>query len=163
MNENNLNLITQHFIELEKLLEQFDKVTNALLQCETENTEEIDALIAQRQELVELMEVHRLAYGEAIDLEDKQTAAAIRGFLTGNSSGHISEALLPVHNAAVNLRSAHSAAMEKENQLHLQFTSRRNEIKDKLEKLQQDKKKINFFSSTVNSPNKVGQTFDSRS
>ena len=53
--------------------------------------------------------------------------------------------------------------MEKENQLHLQFTSRRNEIKDKLEKLQQDKKKINFFSSTVNSPNKVGQTFDSRS
>lgn len=163
MNDNNLNEIAGHLVEIEKLLEQFDKVTDALLLCETENTEEIDALIAQRQELIELMEIHRLAYSEAIDLEDKQTAATIRGFLAGNTSGHISDALLPIHNAAVNLRSTHSAAMEKENKLHLQFTSRRNEIKDKLEKLQQDKKKINFYSSTVNTPNKVGQTFDSRS
>lgn len=163
MNENNLNKIVIHCNAIEELLGQFDNVTNALLQCETENAEEIDALIARRQELVELMEIHHLAYVEAIDLEDRQTAATIRGFLAGNTSGHINEALLQVHNAIVNLRSAHSASMEKENQLHLQFASRRNEIKDKLEKLQQDKKKIDFYSSTVNAPKKVGHAFDSRS
>lgn len=162
MDNNNLNQIVVHCQAIEKLLEEYGVVTDLLLRCETENSDEIDRLIAQRQELIEYMEIHRLANTELIDSEDRQTAEAIRSFFSGTSNGRIGERLMPVHNAAVNLRSAQAAAAEKEKTLQLQFTSRYNEIKDKLEKLRDDKKKIDFYSA-MKSPSAVGYAFDSRS
>ena len=162
MEQKKIHELAAHCNDIEELLKEYDSVTDCLLICETENSEEIDSLIDRRQQLIQRIDEHKTACTELIDGENEETAALLRSFFTSSTSVHAPKELLPVYNAAVNLRSAQLAAAEKEKRLQLQFTSRYNEIKDQLEKLREDKKKINFYSA-MKSPSAVGTTFDSRS
>ena len=67
---------------------------------------------------------------------------------------------MALRNTIVSLRSAQSQAAEKDKALQAQFNSRTNEAKEELVKLNNDKKKLNYYTSANATPSGVGGSLD---
>ena len=82
--------------------------------------------------------------------------------LTGETiNERISEEMIPLRSAIVNLRSAQLKAAESDRNLQLQFESRLQEAKDQLKQLNSDKKKLDYYSSLQQGGAKLGGSLDS--
>ena len=148
MTNTDIQRLCEIFNSTEQLLEQYTDIAAVIMQTESDEIEFLTERIAERQQLVDKIDKLREEAKSILDGGDKREAELIRNMLTGSTSNeHISDELLPLRSAIVNLRSAQSKSAESDRSLQLQFESRLQEAKDQLKQLNDDKKKLNYYSS----------------
>lgn len=162
MTKTDVQRLCEIFGSTEQLLERYAAIAEVIMKTESEDNELLTEKIAERQELIdEISELREEATG-ILDGGDKREAELIRAMLTGGASNErIAEELVHVRKAVVNLRSAQMKAAETDRALQLQFESRLQEAKDQLKQLNDDKKKLDYYSSLQQGGPKLGGSLDS--
>ena len=154
--------LCETFNSMEQLLEKYTAIGAVIMKTESEESELLTEKIAERQKLIDEIEALRKETSEILDSGDKHEAELIRGMLTGDGiNEHITDELVPVRKAIVNLRAVQSQASESDRALQLQFESRLQEAKDQLRQLNDEKKKLDYYSSLNQNSTKLGGSLDS--
>ncbi len=162
MTEQNQKQLIDNFAEMEQLLKKYTDATNIIMQTESDEIEKIAEKIEEREVLIGEIDFLKKQCTSVINACEKQEAELIRDMLTGtNLNQRISDELIPVRNSIVGLRSAQCEAAERDKALQAQFSSRTIEAKDQLMKLNDDKKKLDYYSSVNSAPANLGGSLDS--
>lgn len=162
MTNTDIQRLCEIFGRMDQLLEQYTAIAAVIMKTESDESELLTEKIADRQKLIDEIEALRMEASEIIDGGDKREAELIRGMLTGDAiNEHIAQELIPVRKAIVNLRSAQIKAAESDRALQLQFESRLQEAKDQLKQLNDEKKKLDYYSSLNQNGTKLGGSLDS--
>ncbi len=162
MTNENINQLVESFEKMEQLLREYTTATNVIMGTESEDIEIIAKKIEEREEIIGQIDFIKKQCTALIDSGEPEEAAQIRELLTGsNINQHIPEHFITLRNTIVSLRSAQSQAAEKDKALQAQFNSRTNEIKEELVKLNNDKKKLDYYTSANSAPSNVGGSLDS--
>ena len=161
MTNNDVQRLCQIFSTTEQHLEEYASIAEAIMKIESEENELLTEKIAERQKLVDEIDKLRKEATGIIDSGDKLEAELIRGMLKdGTVNEHITDQLVPVRKAIVNLRSAQLKAAEIDRALQLQFESRLQEAKDQLKQLNDEKKKLDYYSSLNQTGAQLGGSLD---
>ncbi len=162
MKEENIKKLISNFEQMEALLKKYTETTSEILGTDSEDSDIITGKIEERAKLIAQIDVIKNECTQLIDSGEQQEAEQIREMLNGsNINRRISDSLVPLRNAIVNLRSTHLQAVEKDKALQTQFNSRTSEAKEELVKLKEDKKKLDYYSSANSAPADVGGALDS--
>lgn len=162
MTEENLKMLTTNFGEIEKYLEQYTEETSSLMQIDSEENDKITEKVNQREKIIAEIDFLTKQCRETINSLDKEECELIKKMLNGDPSKvNANGAMAILRNSVLNLKLVQEKAAAKDKDLVAQFNSRMNEAKDKLSDLKSDKKKADYFSSTVPKINNVGSNFDS--
>lgn len=162
MLEQDIKQLIANFGEMEQLLKDYIEATNVIMQTESENSEKIAEKIAVREGIIGEIDFLKKQCSELIDSGEENEAKQIRELLTGvNTNQHITDSFIPLRSAIVGLRSAQSQAVEKDEALKKQFNSRSEEAKSELMKLNDEKKKLDYYSSVNTTPSNLGGSLDS--
>lgn len=162
MLEQDIKQLMANFGEMEQLLMNYIEATNVIMQTESENAEKIAEKIAERESIIGEIDFLKKQCSELIDSAEPKEAVQIRELLTGvNTNQHITDSFVPLRSAIVGLRSAHAQAVEKDESLKKQFNSRSQEAKSELVKLNDEKKKLDYYSSVNTAPSTLGGSLDS--
>ena len=163
MTKENIDQLIENFEKMEQLLKEYTAATNIIMGTESEDLEIIAGKIEEREGLIGQIDFIKKQCTALIDSGDLEEAAQIRELLTGsNINQHIPDHFMDLRNTIVSLRSAQSQAAEKDKALQAQFNSRTNEAKEELVKLNNDKKKLNYYTSANTAPSGVGGSLDGR-
>ncbi|MDE7281656.1 MAG: hypothetical protein K2N36_07955 [Ruminiclostridium sp.] len=161
MTNENITQLIENFEKMEQLLKDYTAATNVIMTTESEDIEMIAGKIEEREELIGRIDFLKKQCTALIDSGEPEEASQIREMLTGsNINQHIPEHFMALRNTIVSLRSAQSQAAEKDKALQAQFNSRTNEAKEELVKLNNDKKKLNYYTSANATPSGVGGSLD---
>lgn len=162
MTNTNVQRLCEIFNSTEQFLEQYNAIAEVLMKTESEESELLTEKISERQGLIDKIDELKTEATGIIDSGDEYDAKLIRGMLTGETiNERISEEMIPLRSAIVNLRSAQLKAAESDRNLQLQFESRLQEAKDQLKQLNSDKKKLDYYSSLQQGGAKLGGSLDS--
>lgn len=162
MTEENIKQLITGFEKIEELLKQYLDATSVVMGTESENIELIANKIDERENIIGQIDFTKKECSALIDSGDPAEAVLIRDLLKGsNINQHIPDSLKPLRSVIVSLRSAQNQAMEKDKALQAQFKSRTNEAKEELVKLNEDKKKLDYYTSANSAPSDVGGSLDS--
>ena len=150
------------FNESEQLLEQYNDIAAVIMKTESDEIELLTGKIAERQALIDKIEELRKEGTAILNGGDKLEAELVRSMLTGATiNERIADDLVPVRKAVVNLRSAQAKAAESDRALQLQFESRLEEARSQLKELNNEKKKLDYYSSLNQSGSALGGSLDS--
>lgn len=162
MTEENLKLLTTNFGEIEKYLEQYIDVSSELMQIDSEENDMITEKVNQREKIIGEIDFLTKQCKETINSLDSEECQLVKKMLNEDTAKvNANGAMAILRNSILNLKLVQEKAAEKDKDLVAQFNSRMNEARDKLSDLQNDKKKADYFSSTVPTVNNVGVNFDS--
>lgn len=162
MTEENLKLLTTNFGEIEKYLEQYIDVSSELMQIDSEENDMITEKVNQREKIIGEIDFLTKQCKETINSLDSEECQLVKKMLNEDTAKvNANGAMAILRNSILNLKLVQEKAAAKDKDLVAQFNSRMNEAKDKLSDLQNDKKKADYFSSTVPTVNNVGVNFDS--
>lgn len=162
MTEENLKLLTTNFGEIEKYLEQYIDVSSELMQIDSEENGMITEKVNQREKIIGEIDFLTKQCKETINSLDSEECQLVKKMLNEDTAKvNANGAMAILRNSILNLKLVQEKAAAKDKDLVAQFNSRMNEAKDKLSDLQNDKKKADYFSSTVPTVNNVGVNFDS--
>lgn len=162
MLEQDIKQLIGNFGEMEKLLKEYIGITTVIMHTESENAEMIAGKIAEREGIIGKIDFIKKQCSALIDSAEEGEAKQIRELLTGvNTNQHITDNFIPLRSAIVGLRSAHLQAVEKDEALKKQFNSRSEEAKSELMKLNDEKKKLDYYSSVNTAPSSLGGSLDS--
>lgn len=162
MTDENVKQLIEGFEKIEQLLKEYTKATDVIMGTESENIEAIAEKVEERERLIGEIDFVKKHCSTLIDSGEKEEAVQIREMLTGsNINQHIPSNFISLRNAIVSLRSAQNQAAEKDKALQAQFNSRTNEAKEELVKLNNDKKRLDYYTSANAAPNDVGGSLDS--
>lgn len=160
MTNNDVTRLCEIFGSIEQLLEQYSDIAAVIMKTESDETDLLTAKIAERQRLIDETEALRNEAAEILNNADKREAELIRNMLTGSS---VNNRIMDdrISKAVVNLRSAQIKAAESDTALQRQFESRLVEARDNLKKLNDDKKKLDYYSSLNQKGIDLGGSLDS--
>lgn len=162
MTNTDIQRLCEIFSSTEQLLEEYTDIGAVIMKTESEESEILTEKIAERQKLIDKITELRSEATGILDGGDKREAELIRGMLTGSVvNEHVKDELIPVRTAIVNLRSAQLKAAENDRALQLQFESRLQEAKEQLKQLNDDKKKLDYYSSLNQTGPNLGGSLDS--
>ena len=162
MTEENVKQLIEGFEKIEELLKQYIEVTDIIMGTESEDFVLISGRVQEREQIIGQIDFVKKQCTALIDSGEPEEAVQIREMLTGsNINQHISADFIELRNAIVSLRSAQNQAAEKDKALQAQFNSRANEAKEELVKLKDDKKKLDYYTSTNSASSGVGGSLDS--
>ena len=162
MTEENLKLLTTNLGEIEKYLEQYIDVSSELMQIDSEENGMITEKVNQREKIIGEIDFLTKQCKETINSLDSEECQLVKKMLNEDTAKvNANGAMAILRNSILNLKLVQEKAAAKDKDLVAQFNSRMNEAKDKLSDLQNDKKKADYFSSTVPTVNNVGVNFDS--
>ena len=162
MTEENLKLLTTNFGEIEKYLEQYIDVSSELMQIDSEENGMITEKVNQREKIIGEIDFLTKQCKETINSLDSEECQLVKKMLNEDTAKvNANGAMAILRNSILNLKLVQEKAAAKDKDLVSQSNSRMNEAKDKLSDLQNDKKKADYFSSTVPTVNNVGVNFDS--
>lgn len=161
MTSNDVQNLCRIFDSTEQLLEEYADIAETIMKIDSEENELLTEKIAERQKRVDEISRLQAEATEILNGGDKREAELIRGMLTGdNTNERIAEELVPVRKSIVNLRSAQLKAAEIDRALQLQFESRLQEAKDQLKQLNDEKKKLDYYSSLNQTGGNLGGSLD---
>lgn len=161
MNEDVFGVITAAISAMAELLREYTQYGERLLTCGTD--EEINEIIAARFNIIEKIKENRALLDNAAAKCDKDEADIIDKLLKNKTyRGAMSEQLTALCEQISTLRSLQLGAIEKDKLAQTRLTARFEDIKLKLEELQDEKKKIDFYSKSSGG-GYVGGSLDSHS
>ena len=118
--------------------------------------------VNQREKIIGEIDFLTKQCKETINSLDSEECQLVKKMLNEDTAKvNANGAMAILRNSILNLKLVQEKAAAKDKDLVAQFNSRMNEAKDKLSDLQNDKKKADYFSSTVPTVNNVGVNFDS--
>ena len=160
MNSQDINELIALTNALEDRLKDFETATDALLQCETDETSAINELVERRSFFIEQMKPLKEKITGMTEQYPKNISDILKQMFSGVGTAFVPPELQALQQAVVSFRSAQNAADEKEKILSRQFDSRYNDLRDILVKLREDKKKIDLYSNIK--ARQLGSALDSR-
>ena len=141
-----VGLLIEKFDSLEDILSRYGRLTNRLSAADIELIEETGSIFEERERLIEEMKVIKPQISELINRQTPDKAAAIRKMLDGETiMSDFSEDEKAVQVKVINLRSLQSDIVQKDGGNKIRFKRKYDEIREQLENLQKDKKKLNFY------------------
>lgn len=162
MTNTDIQRLCQIFTDTELLLEEYADIGAEIMKIDSEENELLTEKIAERQKIIDRISELRSEATDIIDGGDEREAELIRGMLTGSTvNAHVKDELIPVRKAIVNLRSAQFKAAENDKALQLQFENRLQEAKEQLMQLNDEKKKLDYYSSLNQTGPNLGGSLDS--
>jgi len=157
-----VGLLMERFNHLESLLSDFGKLSGQLSSADLELTDETQEILDARDKIIKDINELRPLITELIDKQPPEKAAVIRKMLIGETVlSDFSDDEKAVQGKIINLRSLQSDIMQKECGNRLRFQRKHAEIREELENLQREKKKLNFYQNTAVS--EKGAKFDNQS
>lgn len=162
MTVENIKQLIEGFEKMEQHLKEYANTTDLIMGTESEDINIIAEKVGERERIIGEIDFIKKQCSILIDSGEPEEAAQIRELLTGsNLNQHIPDHFIELRNAIVSLRSAQSQAAEKDKALQAQFSSRANEAKEELVKLNNDKKKLDYYTSANSTSSNVGGSLDS--
>lgn len=153
------NRIIEVMGEIGGLIESYSADTSEILTTDIDET--LEDIIARREKTLAEIGEKRAEIDRLREECTPEESGVIHKIIT---NGHIplgiSRELREIHKAAVKMRSVYISAAEKDKQAALRVDARVKELRTQLEALQDDKKKIDFYSNNKLTDNKGG-SFDS--
>ncbi len=143
------------------LLNEYMRIASVLLTLENDSAEEIAMLVHQREIIVD--DLHDIKDELVYNINSIETseAAVIKQMYNREPITHKLDAdMAKIQSSVLNLISVQSEAVNTDERLMAQFSTRNSDVRDKLQALQQDRKKMNYYTKKVGTP-KSGNYFDS--
>jgi len=153
---NNLELFLKEANVLLVALTEYDEVTDRLLEVDLQQedlmfaVDDIETLLAEREELRECAESARVAMTNAIREQDEENADLIRCVFEGKEIAYsLTGDKVLAKEVIYKLLAMQKDIMGKDNLIIANLTSKKSEIKTALKNLQGDKKKLDFLNVTA--------------
>ncbi len=158
----NFNLFLELLDSLEILLDQYNSLTNQLSSIDMEEIEEIDSIFIDRDAIISGMDELKPQISGLIEMQATEISALIRKMLMGEPIGtKLDSEQKLIQQRAINLRSLQNDILTTDENNRKRMKEKYDEIKNSLVNLQNDKKKINFYSNAK--LNQTGSTFNNLS
>jgi hypothetical protein len=156
-----MDLLLEEFDNLESLLAAYNELSGQLLAADFEFTDETDHILEEREELITQMKEVNILIAGLLDKQPPETADTMIKMLAGENvmSGFEGEEKA-VRAKILSLRSLQSEIVQKENVSRIKFNRKYEEVREELENLQKEKKKLNFYQNAK--LDVKGSTFDSQ-
>ncbi|MCL1822821.1 MAG: hypothetical protein FWG44_01335 [Oscillospiraceae bacterium] len=150
-----INLLIEKFGKLEALLTRYGELTARLSSTDAELVDETETIFTEREEMIQKMKLLNPQITEIIDKQTPEKAAAIRKMLLGETVvSDFADDEKAVQASIISLRSLQSDIINKDNSNQTRFKRKYDEVREELENMQKDKKKINFVQNVVGDDNK---------
>lgn len=165
MNQELLKEISDSIEEMNTLFERCIGVTNRLFYLDVESTvEELNSTVEERGEIINALTKQKQVLNESIERLPENEQETLRSIINGGfNANHIPEELREIRSAAINMQSLYSQVMEGDKRANERVRAVRSELKDKLESLNQDKKRLDYYSNmNYGGKQKTGGSFDSQ-
>lgn len=165
MNQELLKEISDSIEEMNTLFERCIGVTNRLFYLDVESTvEELNSTVEERGEIISALTKQKQALNESIEKLPENEQETLRSIISGGfNANHIPEELKEIRSAAINMQSLYSQVVEGDKRANERVRAVRSELKDKLESLNQDKKRLDYYSNmNYGGKQKTGGSFDSQ-
>ncbi|MDR0820914.1 MAG: hypothetical protein LBN40_00410 [Oscillospiraceae bacterium] len=145
---NDFNTLEKWLSALTELLRAYLRATEKLLVADLDDIERTDELIAERGALIARIDFARMEITKLLDRFDADTAALFRSMLHGETvTASLSHEEKSVYGVILDLRSLQLDVMDKDIVNTERFRQRHNEVREHLVDLNQQKKKIEFYSN----------------
>jgi len=143
-----VDLLIEMFDNLEGLLFEYNQLTGRLSSADTENTGETQAIIEQREKLIDRMKKVKPEITRLINSQTPDKAEAIRKMMAGETvMSDFSDDEKAVQVKVTNLLSIQTDIVKKDIDAQTRFKRKYDEIRGELEDLQKGKKRINFYQN----------------
>lgn len=137
----------------------YDEKTSAILTTDIDET--LEKLVAEREDILGQLTAIRGELDTLMGECSAEEASYIKNLLTGQ---HVTLAISPelkeIRKAVVELKSVHHTVQEKDNRAAKRVDARVQELRARLEELNDDKRRLDFYNQQQN-VKKKGGSFDS--
>lgn len=151
--------ILENISETKEIMLKYDEKTSAILTTDIDET--LEGIIAERSDIIIQLAALRTDLNRLTEECSADEAEYIKKLLTGrHATLAISPELKEIRNAIVELKSVHHSVQEKDKQAAMRVDARVQELRARLEELNDDKRRLDFYNQQQ-SGNKKGGSFDS--
>lgn len=151
--------ILENISETKAAMLRYDEKTSAILTTDIDET--LEKLLAERNAALEQLTALRGELDKLTEECSAEEADYIKNLLTGQHvTLAISSELKEIRNAIVELKSVHHDVQNKDSQAAKRVDARVQELRARLEELNDDKRRLDFYNQQQ-SGNKKGGSFDS--
>lgn len=151
--------ILANISETKAAMLKYDEKTSAILTTDIDET--LEQLVSEREEALGQLAALRSEREKLTESCSAEEADYIKKLFTGQ---HVTLAISPdlkeIRKAVVELKSVHHAVQEKDAQAAKRVDARLQELRARLEELNDDKRRLDFYSQQQNGKKKGG-SFDS--
>ena len=146
------DLLIEKFDYLERLLDEYSALTGGLSAADLEVVEETDAILAAREKIIAQTKLLTPEITEIIEKQAPETAAMLGKMLNGDAiMANMSEDEKELRAKIINLRSLLGDIARLDEGNRIRFKRKYDEVREELENLQREKKKLNFYHSATTS------------
>ena len=160
MTEETKNRILKDIEEIGALLEQYSRQTSEIITTDIDETLE-DIVMRRGETVARVGEMMSDIDTACIGCTEQERAQVNRIITSGHMSLGMSKDIKEIHKAAAKMRSAYIAVSDKEKQAALRVDARVKELRSELEAVNEDKKKVDLYSTNVRIDTRKGGSFDS--
>jgi hypothetical protein len=133
---------------LENLLSEYSALTGGLSAADLEAVEQTDELLAGRERIIAQVKLLTPEIAEIIDSQPPEKAAMLRKMLNGEAvMANFTEQEKIIQTKIITLRSLQSDILKSDDSNRMRFKRKYDEVREELENLQKEKKKLNFYHS----------------
>jgi len=159
-----VNALLEKFNTLENLLVSFDELSARLSSSDLELVDETQLILNEREKVIDSIKALNPEIIELIDEQTPEKAVAIRKMLTGETvMSDFSADEKAVQMKIIGIRSLQSEIMQKEQSNKTKFKRKYDEVREELENLQREKKKLTFYQQNAKLNNKgTGVKYDNQ-
>lgn len=158
-----LDLLVEKLAALEELLVEYSIITGRLASADIEALEEAEEPLEEREQLIMQMKLLEPEITEIISRQTPEIAESVRKMMAGETvMTGFSEDEKVLQGRIIRLLSVQNTLIETEKDIRTRFKSKYDEVRDELEKLNEEKKKISFYQNIAGEAGeqKLGSTFD---
>jgi hypothetical protein len=155
------NLLLEKLDSLETLLTDFKVFTGELSAVDLETVEETDSILAKRGRIIAEMNVITPEIAEIIAKQTPEQEEMLKNMLNGETIiKSFTEEENAIQTRIISIRSLQSEIMKSEDSNRMKFKRKYDEVRDELEKLKEEKKRIDYYQSAkVGGPEAVSKDF----
>lgn len=140
--------ILGHLAKLSDLLTEYEKQTDLLCSVDPTDDDEFNLIVIKRERIIDLIKELKPELSTAVEVQDEEDRKLIKRMLNGEAiTTEIPKKLRGIQESVINVLSQQRSILEKDEIVRRRCKVRYDEIKDSLEELKQDKKRIDFYST----------------
>lgn len=145
-------LLLEKLDRLEELLAEFNELSGGLSAADLEIVEEADELLAAREKLIVQMKTLTPEVAEIVGRQSPEKTTILGKMLNGEAvMAEFTEDEKELQSKIINIRSLQSDILKSDESNRMRFKRKYDEVREELENLQKEKKKLNFYQTAATS------------